>query len=134
MLIPSNYSEQEVIDIIDNIANRLCYKFKFGYHTADDMKQEARVFAWQGLEKYDGERPLENFLSVHLSNRLKNFVRDNYFTRDEEDKANNNSNPSQISSQVSQDCESSHAEDEENITESNAMYASSSLFFFTLIP
>jgi hypothetical protein len=49
MEIPSNYSEQEVIDIIDNIANRLCYKFKFGYHTADDMKQEARVFAWQGL-------------------------------------------------------------------------------------
>ena len=39
------------------------------------------------LPRYDENRPLENFLSVHLSNRLKNFVRDNYFTRDEEDKA-----------------------------------------------
>ena len=78
MKIPNNYSEQEVIDIIDNIANRLCYKFKFGYHTADDMKQEARVFAWQGLEKYDGERPLENFLWTHVRNRLYNFKRNNY--------------------------------------------------------
>ena len=37
--IPDNYSEQEVIDIIDGIANRLCYKFKFGYHDPEDMKQ-----------------------------------------------------------------------------------------------
>jgi hypothetical protein len=38
------------------------------------------------LERYDQKRPLENFLSVHLSNRLKNFIRDNYYTKDEEEK------------------------------------------------
>jgi hypothetical protein len=38
------------------------------------------------LERYDPSRPLENFLSVHLSNRLKNFVRDNFYTKDEEEK------------------------------------------------
>lgn len=76
--IPDNYSEQEVIDIIDGIANRLCYKFKFGYHDPEDMKQQARLFAWEGLDKYDGKRPLENFLWTHARNRLYNFKRNNY--------------------------------------------------------
>ena len=78
MKIPDNHSEQEVIDIIDGIANRLCYKFKFGYHSPDDMKQQARLFEWEGLEKYDGKRPLENFLWTHVRNRLYNFKRNNY--------------------------------------------------------
>ena len=38
------------------------------------------------LERYDSKRPLENFLAVHLSNRLKNFIRDNYYTKDETEK------------------------------------------------
>ncbi len=42
------------------------------------MKQQAALFAWQGLEKYDGVRPLENFLRVHVHNRLFNFKRNNY--------------------------------------------------------
>ena len=78
MKIPDNHSEQEVLDVIDGIANRLCYKFKFGYHSPDDMKQQARLFAWEGLEKYDGKRPLENFLWTHVRNRLYNFKRNNY--------------------------------------------------------
>ena len=78
MKIPDNHSEQEVLDVIDNIANRLCYKFKFGYHSPEDMKQQARLFAWEGLEKYDNKRPLENFLWTHVRNRLYNFKRNNY--------------------------------------------------------
>jgi hypothetical protein len=78
MKIPSNYTEQEVVETINGIADRLCYKFKFGYHSADDMKQQARMYGWQGLEKYDGERPLENFLWTHVRNRLYNFKRNNY--------------------------------------------------------
>lgn len=78
MKIPKNHSEQEVLDVIDNIANRLCYKFKFGYHSPEDMKQQARLFAWEGLEKYDNKRPLENFLWTHVRNRLYNFKRNNY--------------------------------------------------------
>lgn len=42
------------------------------------MKQEAALFAWQGLEHYDGVRPLENFLWVHVRNRLYNLKRNNY--------------------------------------------------------
>jgi hypothetical protein len=42
------------------------------------MKQEAALFAWQGIENYDGVRPLENFLWVHVRNRLYNLKRNNY--------------------------------------------------------
>ena len=78
MKIPKNYNEQEVMDIITSISNKLASKFKFGYHDIDDMKQQAMLFAWEGLENYDGIRPLENFLWVHVKNRLYNFKRNNY--------------------------------------------------------
>jgi|TARA_R110000744_G_scaffold314281_1_gene421340 hypothetical protein len=71
-------NEQEVVDIIDNIANRLANKFKFGYHETEDMKQQARMFAWEGISKWDGIRPLENFLWTHTRNRLYNYKRNNY--------------------------------------------------------
>lgn len=77
-LIPSGSSEAEVLSVIENVAGRLAGKFKFGYHDIDDMKQQARMFAWQGLEKYDNKRPLENFLWTHVRNRLYNYKRDNY--------------------------------------------------------
>ena len=42
------------------------------------MRQQARLFAWEGLENYDGIRPLENFLWTHVRNRLYNFKRNNF--------------------------------------------------------
>ena len=77
-MIPQGMTEQQVIQIINNIANRLAGKFKFGYHDIEDMKQQARLFAWEGLENYDGVRPLENFLWTHVRNRLYNFKRNNF--------------------------------------------------------
>lgn len=46
------------------------------------MKQQAAIFALEGLENYDNKRPLENFLWTHVRNRLFNFKRDNYFRPD----------------------------------------------------
>jgi hypothetical protein len=37
----------------------------------------------EALDRYDGVRPLENFLSIHIKNRLNNFKRDNYYRQDE---------------------------------------------------
>ena len=37
------------------------------------------MFGLEAYEKWDRIRPLENFISVHISNRLKNYKRDNYF-------------------------------------------------------
>lgn len=74
----SKLSEQEILAIINNIANRLARKFRFGYHDIEDMKQEARLIAWEGMAAWDKVRPLENFLWTHVRNRLYNLKRDKY--------------------------------------------------------
>jgi DNA-directed RNA polymerase specialized sigma subunit len=71
-------SEEEFLIVLDKISKRLIYKFKFGYHDIDDMKQQAAIFAMEGLKKYDHSRPLENFLWTHVRNRLFNYKRNNY--------------------------------------------------------
>lgn len=71
-------SEEEFLKVLDNISKRLVHKFRFGYHDIDDMKQQAAIFALEGLERYDNSRPLENFLWTHVRNRLFNYKRNNY--------------------------------------------------------
>ncbi len=76
--VPLSVDENEFIKIIDIISKKLAYKFKFGYHNYDDMKQQISIFALEGLKNYDHKRPLENFLWTHVRNRLFNYKRDNY--------------------------------------------------------
>lgn len=83
MKIPPGMSKEEVIQTIDEISSRYCEKFKFGYYTAEDIKQEAFIIGIDGLERYDGSGPLENFLAVHIRNRLIDFKRDNYHRRED---------------------------------------------------
>jgi hypothetical protein len=64
------------------------------------------------LDRYDELRPLENFLSVNLSNRLKNFVRDNYYTKNDEEKKKI-LNPTQLS--YEDNIQSSHFDNDKNI-------------------
>ncbi len=78
MKVPAGKTEKEVLDIIENVANRLARKFQFGYHSFEDMKQQATLHALKGLPNYDGVRPLENFLWVHVRNRLYNDKRNQY--------------------------------------------------------
>lgn len=70
--------ENELLKVIDIISKKLAYKFKFGYHDIEDMKQQISIFAIEGLKNYDHKRPLENFLWTHVRNRLFNYKRDNY--------------------------------------------------------
>ena len=79
MKIPKGMTEQEVLDVIDKVANRYANKYKFGFYDSEDIKQEAFIIALEGLEKYDNKRPLENFLAVHVKNRLNNLKRDKYY-------------------------------------------------------
>jgi len=76
--LPNNISEKEVLAIIKRVATKLAYKFRFGYHTIEDMVQQATVFALEGLERYDESRPLENFLWVHVHHQLYNWKRNNF--------------------------------------------------------
>jgi hypothetical protein len=76
--LPNNVSEEDFLRVLDTISKKLGHKFKFGYHDFDDMKQQAAIFAIEGLERYDNSRPLENFLWTHVRNRLFNYKRNNY--------------------------------------------------------
>jgi len=71
-------SDAEFLQVLDKITKKLAHKFKFGYHSAEDMKQQAAIFALEGLKNYDYKRPLENFLWTHVRNRLFNYKRNNY--------------------------------------------------------
>lgn len=76
--IPEGMTEQEVLEIIDNVVNRLGALTRYGYHDIEDIKQDGRLEAWKGLAKHDGVRPLENFLYIHVKNRLLNNKRKHY--------------------------------------------------------
>jgi hypothetical protein len=71
-------TEAEFVAAWEKISQKLGYKFKFGYHSHEDMKQQAAIFALEGLKNYDTTKPLENFLWTHVRNRLFNYKRDNY--------------------------------------------------------
>lgn len=79
MKTPENMTEEQTLDVITKVVNRIAPKYTFYGYTVDDIKQESYIICINALERYDNKRPLENFLSKNLSNRLKNFVRDNYF-------------------------------------------------------
>lgn len=81
MKIPKGMTEEEVVETINKVVNRYAYRFKFGYYDTDDIKQEAFIIAMEALDRYDNDRPLENFLAVHVKNRLSNFKRDKFFRR-----------------------------------------------------
>lgn len=86
MKIPKGMSEHDILEQIYIVINRIAPKYTFKGYDVEDIKQEAFMICMDALNRYDSQRPLENFLSVHLSNRLKNFVRDNYFVKDDENK------------------------------------------------
>jgi len=74
---------QKTIQTIQRVAKRLSKKYAFGYYDREDIEQECFLLAQEALDKFDSERGnLENFLYVHLSNRLKDFLRNNYYRRD----------------------------------------------------
>ena len=95
MKVPKGMKESEVLEVINKICDRYAYKFKFGYYTPDDIRQEAFIIALDALERYEEGRPLENFLAVHVKNRLNNFKRDKYYRQnkkkqdDKQEKLNN---------------------------------------------
>ena len=81
MQIPKGMTEKDVLQAIENVVNSLARSFKFGYFDVDDMKQQGRMYALQGIENYKPEiGPLENFLRSHVRNRYLNLKR-NKLTR-----------------------------------------------------
>lgn len=84
MIVPSGMNAEQVIRQINKVVDRIAPKYVFYGYEVEDLKQESFIICMEALPRYDAARPLENFLSVHLSNRLKNFVRDNHFSNAED--------------------------------------------------
>ncbi len=82
MKIPSNLTEKEVVDTISKVCKKLAPKYVFASYEVDDIEQEAFMMGVEGLDRYDTNKPLENFMYTHINNRLKNFKRDNYYRFD----------------------------------------------------
>lgn len=82
MRIPKGMTKAQVEQTIDIVVNRLGPRFQFGYFTAADMKQQGWIFALEALDRYDENRPLENFMYTHVRNRFINFKRDKYKRND----------------------------------------------------
>lgn len=80
MILPRGMTESEVLSDIEYICNGLAYKFLFEPNTVEDMKQYARLFAIEAVDKYDSSRncTLRTFLWTHVRNRLYSLKRDNY--------------------------------------------------------
>ena len=89
-------TEEQVVKQIQKVCDRIAPKYTFYGYTVDDLKQESFIICMEALHRYDESRPLENFLSVNLSNRLKNFVRDNHFIGSENEDRVKVSQPAQL--------------------------------------
>lgn len=71
-------TREEALPTIQKIANKLAPNYVFGYYDVDDIKQEAILMGLEALSRYDESRPLENFMRIHIKNRLITFKRDNF--------------------------------------------------------
>lgn len=96
MRIPSGMTEAQVIDQINIVCERIAPKYVFYGYTKEDILQESFIICIEALNRYEEGRPLENFLSVNLSNRLKTFMRDNYFIGNSNEARKKLAQPSQL--------------------------------------
>lgn len=83
-------NKRELLRIATPIINKITKHRKnsgFAYYEKDDIAQEIWVFCLEALQRFDADRAqdiptpdqIEHFLNHHVSNRLKNLMRDKYF-------------------------------------------------------
>lgn len=76
---PTESQLKTILKVIDRIAP----KYIFGFYDLEDIKQESYIICLEILPKYDNVRPFENYVSKHLSNRLKDLIRNKYSRKGE---------------------------------------------------
>lgn len=104
MKIPQNMTEDQVVEIITRVCERMAPKYIFYGYQKEDMMQESFIICIEALDRYDQKRPLENFLAVNLSNRLKNFVRDNHFVSYSDEERMKIYQPAQLENENTIEC------------------------------
>lgn len=78
MKLPKPLTEEEFLKILNQVTKKLILKFRFPGYTKEDLYQECFIMALDGIKNWDKQRPLSNFLYIHLKNRLCNFKRKYY--------------------------------------------------------
>lgn len=73
------FTPEQAHEIIWGLASTIAPKYAFAYYAKEDLIQEAYIMGMDAYTRYDGKRPLENFIANHMSNRLKTLKRDKYF-------------------------------------------------------
>lgn len=96
MYIPAGMTENQVVETIVRVCDRIAHKYTFYGYGPEDMKQEAFIICMEALEKYDNARPLENFLSFILPGRLINVIRNNHFVKGSKDDKKKVAMPGQL--------------------------------------
>jgi DNA-directed RNA polymerase specialized sigma24 family protein len=73
-------TESEVLSIIDDVVIALSSTFEFGYFDKEDLQQEGRIFALDGLTRWDIKKgaSLKTFLYQHVKRRFINLKRNKY--------------------------------------------------------
>lgn len=99
MKLPKGMTEQDVMDTIELVVNRMAPRYKFYGFEVDDIKQESFLLCMDALTRYQEGRPLENFLASHLSKRLKNLIRDNHFNKNDDEEKKKIKMPGQLSNE-----------------------------------
>lgn len=70
---------QQELDTIIKVAQIIAPKYSFAHYTKHDLIQEAIIMGMDAYNRWDHKRPFENFVSTHISNRMKTFKRDKYY-------------------------------------------------------
>lgn len=70
---------QQELDTIIKVAKIIAPKYIFANYTKEDLIQEAILMGMDAYTRWDHKRPFENFISTHISNRMKTFKRDKYY-------------------------------------------------------
>lgn len=72
--IPEGTTQEEVIQIIQWAAKKVCTKISIPNYEVEDIQQEAYIWCIEALEKYNGSN-LKTFLYTHIKNRVLNLLR-----------------------------------------------------------
>lgn len=94
--VPEGMTEEEVLEVMNKVIDKIAPKWTFFGFTVDDIKQESYFILSAALPKYNGDYPLENFLSVVLPRKLYNLKRDNHALNDLSDDKKKVSRPAQL--------------------------------------
>lgn len=69
---------KETAKIIHDVCTSIASDRWIPGYSRDDIFQQAYVIAMEGLANYDNKRSLENFLFIHVKNKLKSLRRTKY--------------------------------------------------------